>query len=251
MNRHSVDNDDRSISFDEVGGLSFEVTSPGELHVFADSDRWDHAHHFRGARDNRFASSDALGIGNLLLDSSQSESMLSNADNDPLGWSGQANLLARQDKPGKARLVSCLKKRQDSNLSILSTTSSGASSIISCAEEPGFEASGHGRAGFSTASKAGFAAAIGAVSPFDLQTKLECHIDSTLQYSLNSSAVPPKNPQRCESLGLTARSAAGDRSSRFDAPGANADDSSYRDSSKRHVHFSTRISTHSFESRVE
>jgi hypothetical protein len=247
MNRNSADNDDRSISFDEVGGLSFEVTSPGELHVFADSDRWDHAHHFRSARDDRFASSEALGIGNLLLDMSQSES---NADNDPLGWSGQTNLLVSQDKPGKTRLVSCLKKRQDSTLSILSTTSSGASSIISCAEEPGSESSGHGRDGGSVASPAVSVVTISAVSPFDLQTKLECHIDSTLQYSLNSSALPPKNPQRCESLGLTARSA-GDRTSRFDAPATNGDDSSYRDNSKRHVHFSTRISTHSFESRVE
>lgn len=250
MNRHSTDNDDRSISFDEVGGLNFEVTSPGqgELHVFADSDRWDYAHHFRGTRDDRFTSPEALGIGNLLLDTSQSESMLSNTDNDPLAWSNQTNVLVSQDKPGKTRLVSCLKKRQDSTLSILSTTSSGASSIISCVEETGSESSGHGRDGSSSGSPAVVTA--NASMPFDLQTKLECHIDSTLHYSLNSSAVPPKNPQRCESLGLTARSA-GDRSSRFDASVTNADDSSYRDNSKRHVHFSTRISTHSFESRVE
>jgi hypothetical protein len=244
MNRQVTENrdfDDRSVSLEDVVGCGVDLKSPGELHVFADSERWDYAHHPRAEGLGRYAPVNTPNIGNLSLDASQSETVLSNSEKDLLRTSSQASAIERAKVgiPLADQLLTSLNRRGSN----LSTTSSGASSIISCCDEIWRAPTSQGSKLSKTAPTA-LAASSTESAPQQTAVSLQCDLDLTLNLSLIASASPPKSPQRCESLVLPKNK--GDGISRVEATSASED--SLR-GSKRHVHFSSLVTTHSMGSR--
>jgi hypothetical protein len=247
MKRQVTDNrdfDDRSVSLEDVVGCDVDLRSPGELHVFADSERWDYAQHPRGDRLGRYTPINTLNIGNLSLDASQSETVLSNSEKDLLRPSIQksATAVVKGDQPLGDQILTGVNCRRGSNLS---TTSSGASSIISYCDEIWRASVCQGSQRSKIATPDLDFSSAEAILPHT-EMKLQCDLDFTLNLSLNSSTSPPKSPQRCESLVLPM--ASGESSARFEA--ASSSEDSLRDS-KRHVHFSSLVTTHSMGSRVK
>lgn len=245
-----IDFDDRSLTLEDLECDGFDLTSPGELHVFTDSERCDYALHSRDSRYDRFTPTNLPSVGNLMLEASQSETIYSNLELDPLGWSSDTTLqtATKLSKTLEERIEASPTLKQGSTHSSTTSGASGESSILTSSDESCLDSIGRGA--FECGNSSFRNMKITDMIPtIILQTKLECDLDFTLKFSLNSSASPPKSPKRSESLVLPAK--VGEESSIPVDESTVADGSLCRDPMRLVPSLSTRISALPMGSRVK